>query len=145
MIPLLFLDDLIQTGTDIAFVVQVIVFSYLMFWLYMSFKDSSLVFGLSVIISGYLIFVHGISMTFLMLIFFAFVIFGSQLQMLLMFGVFPLLGREQTGEPKPNPKEMDELSMKYQQGTISEGEMARLQELSHQSQQGQQPLMRRMM
>ncbi len=93
--PLLFieaLDGVFETLNELGFVVRVIIFSYLIYWMYITFRDVQTIFGLSVIITGYLIFIHSLSITMLTVIFFVFVIFGNMLQMILMFGVLPLLG-----------------------------------------------------
>ena len=77
---------------DVRFVVEIIVFAYLVFWLYMTFRDIPLLFALSLVAAGYLIFAQTISITLLVVIFFAFVLMGSQLQMLIWFGLAPIVG-----------------------------------------------------
>ncbi|MGB9577349.1 MAG: hypothetical protein ACP5O3_01700 [Candidatus Micrarchaeia archaeon] len=77
---------------DLWFVVKVIVFSYLLFQLYLMFRDTQLIFGLASLVAAYFIFVHGVSTVVLVAVFFLFVVFGSQLQMLVMFGLEPILG-----------------------------------------------------
>lgn len=89
-----------QTLGELDFVVRVMVFAYLLFWLYMTFMPAraEILFGLAAIVSGYLIFAHGISLTLLVLFFIFFIMLGSQIQMILMFGLLPLFGYQYAGD-----------------------------------------------
>jgi hypothetical protein len=86
------IDGVFSTLNELGFVVRIIVFSYLCYWLYITFRDVQTVFGVGVIVTAYIVFIHSLSITLLTIIFFVFVIFGNMLQMILMFGVLPLLG-----------------------------------------------------
>ncbi|MDP2717938.1 MAG: hypothetical protein Q8P02_04295, partial [Candidatus Micrarchaeota archaeon] len=57
--------ELFETLGEIGFVVQLLVFTYLLFWLYMTFRDLPMLFGLTSAVAGFLIFIHGISVTLL--------------------------------------------------------------------------------
>ncbi|MFH0973677.1 MAG: hypothetical protein V1817_02735 [Candidatus Micrarchaeota archaeon] len=86
------IDGVFSTLNELGFVVRIIIFSYLCYWLYITFRDVQTIFGVSIIITAYIIFIHSLSITLLTIIFFVFVVFGNMLQMILMFGVLPLLG-----------------------------------------------------
>ncbi len=97
---LLFFGGVLETLGELDFVIRVMVFSYLLFWMYMTFMPAKaeLLFGISGIAVGYLVFAHGVSLTLLVLFFLFFVVLGSQIQMILMFGVLPLLGYQYAGD-----------------------------------------------
>jgi hypothetical protein len=99
-VNLLFLGGVLETLGEMDFVIRIMVFSYLLFWLYMTFMPAKaeILFGISAIAAGYLVFAHGISITILALFFLFFVVLGSQIQMILMFGVLPLLGYQYAGD-----------------------------------------------
>ncbi len=90
------IDGVLGTLNELGFVVRIIVFSYLCYWLYITFRDVQTIFGIGVIITAYIIFIHSLSITLLTVVFFVFVIFGNMLQMILMFGVLPLFGYQWT-------------------------------------------------
>ncbi|MBU1197557.1 hypothetical protein KJ765_03510 [Candidatus Micrarchaeota archaeon] len=82
---------ILDVFTDLKFVLQVIVFSYILFWLYMTFRDVQVLFGLGAIVAAYFVLLNPISTTVLLVLFFAFVLMGMHFQMLFQFGLFPLL------------------------------------------------------
>jgi len=86
--------DVFETLSELDFVVRVMVFCYILFWLYQTFipARADLIFGLLSIVSGYLVFMHGVSITILVLLFMVFIVLGSQFQMLIQFGILPLFG-----------------------------------------------------
>jgi len=83
---------LLEAFGDLWFVVKIIAFSYLLFQLYMMFRENQVLFGLAVIVAAYFFFIHAVSVVFLLLAFFLFVVFGNQVQMLVQFGLEPILG-----------------------------------------------------
>lgn len=87
-----------ETLNELDFVMRVIVFSYLLFWLYITFRDVQVLFGLASLITGYFIFAHGLSITLLTIFFMAFVVMGSHLQMFIQFGLMPSLGFQHAGD-----------------------------------------------
>ncbi len=94
------LFGIFDTLQEMDFVIRIMLFSYLLFWLYTTFipARADLLFGLSAIAAGYLVFAHGVTITILVLFFILFVVLGSQLQMLLQFGIMPLLGYQYHGD-----------------------------------------------
>jgi len=146
---------LFQVTSDLWFVVRILVFSYLLFHMYLMFRDNQIIFGMAVIIAGYFIFVHAVSVTILMLCFFLFVVFGNQLQMLVMFGLEPLLGVFGVGSGRYHleQNEFMRLEQKVAGGeALSEAEMGFMQQYSARQQkaqtmtgQSQEELMRRRM
>jgi uncharacterized protein YhhL (DUF1145 family) len=99
--------EIFETLAEIGFVVQVLVFTYTLFWLYMTFRDLPLLFGLTSVLSGFLIFIHGISMTVLVASFVFLFLFGMQIQQVLWFGLFPLLGMHPMGDRLVSTEESD--------------------------------------
>ncbi|NYZ75404.1 hypothetical protein H0O03_04060 [Candidatus Micrarchaeota archaeon] len=132
---------LLQVTADLWFVVRILVFSYLLFQLYLMFRDSQIIFGMAVIVSAYFIFVHAVSVTILMLCFFLFVVFGNQLQMLVMFGLEPLLGVFGIGSGRFHleQNEFMRLEQKVAQGeTLGASEMNFMQQYSAKQMRAQQ-------
>ncbi len=86
--------EIFETLSELDFVVRVMVFCYILFWLYQTFIPSraDLIFGLLSIVSGYLVFMHGVSITILVMFFMIFIVLGGQFQMLVQFGILPLMG-----------------------------------------------------
>ena len=134
LVALLFIGEIFSTLSELDFVVRVLVFSYMLFWLYMTFRDAQLLFGIATIVVGYLIFVHGISVTLVVALWLIFFLLGSQLQMLCWFALFPLLGYQQAGGRLHKESEMaaqqnlQEIEQKARAGTASQEEIHALQE-----------------
>ena len=108
LIALLLLEDILQTASELYFVVQVMTFAYMLFWLYMTFRDAQILFGIGTIAVGYVIFIHGLSIMLLAAFFMLFIIMGSQIQMLMWFGIMPLFGYQQAGDRFVNVKDAEE-------------------------------------
>ncbi|MFH0835676.1 MAG: hypothetical protein V1834_00765 [Candidatus Micrarchaeota archaeon] len=128
-----------DTLNDMGFVIRVIVFSYILFWLYITFREAQLLFGLTAIIASYFVLFHSISTTVLIILFFAFVIFGTQLQMVLQFGLLPLLGYHFYGKYQKieDPHQLQAIQQKAAAGeALSENEMHALQQSQFGSQLG---------
>jgi len=123
---LLFITDILETARELYFVVQVMTFAYMLFWLYMTFRDAQLLFGVGAIAAGYIIFLHGLSFTLLAIFFLAFVVMGSQIQMLMWFGLMPLFGYQQAGDRFVNVKEAEE--QQQQQEAMKQQVMQRIME-----------------
>ena len=82
--------DIFTFFSDIGFVIKIMALAYIIFWLYLTFRDSQMLFGLGAIIASYFMLTSAIPLIFIVVIFIVFVVMGNQLQMLLMFGVFPV-------------------------------------------------------
>jgi hypothetical protein len=121
LITLLFLEGLFGTLNELDFVVRVLMFSYILFWCYMTFRDAQLLSALASIIVGYMIFLHGVSVVLLLGFFMIFILFGNHLQMLFLFGIMPLLGYHNYGDRYRNPQKEAEL-MKSANRRIELGE-----------------------
>ncbi|MFA4946103.1 MAG: hypothetical protein WC607_00995 [Candidatus Micrarchaeia archaeon] len=142
MIALLFLDNVFSTLNELDFVVRVLMFSYLLFWCYMTFRDAQLLSALSSIILGYMIFLHGLSVVLLLGFFMVFILFGNHLQMLFLFGIMPLFGYHNFGDRYRNmPKEqelMTSASRKVELGEqLSPAETQVVQQLAGEQEQAQ--------
>ena len=92
--------EILETLGELDFVIRVMVFSYILFWLYTTFMPAraEVLFGLTAIAAGYLIFAHGVTITVLVLFFILFVVSGMMLQQILMFGLLPLMGYQYAGD-----------------------------------------------
>ncbi|MFH1779768.1 MAG: hypothetical protein ABH803_01325 [Candidatus Micrarchaeota archaeon] len=151
MLQFLFLDGLFETIGELNFVVRIIVFSYLLFWFYITFQETQILFGLGGALAGYLIFLHGISIMIVVALFFIFIVFGMQLQMIFQFGVYSLLGiHEKMGRQQQEQQEaIQTIQQKIQAGTANSEEKQWLMQqhvsnhLSQGNQLGEQGLMRR--
>jgi len=140
-LPLLQFAEIGQMLADFGFIIQVMVFSYVLFWLFMTFRDVPLLFGITTVIAAYFMFVQPIPVFFMVVIFFAFFMFGNQLQMLVLFGLEPILGVFGVGKyaQQYEMEHMAELQNKISSGKeLSEKEMKAFQEGQEKQQQMQQ-------
>lgn len=103
--------EIFETLNELGFVVQLLVFTYCLFWLYLTFRDLPLLFGTSAVAVGFLIFIHGVSVTVLVAAFVFLVLFGMQIQQVLWFGLFPLLGYHVMGDRLGKSYESDPRAM----------------------------------
>ncbi len=104
---------------DLKFVIQIIVFSYILFWLYMTFRESQLLFGLSAIIDAYFVLLNPLSTAILVVLFVAFVVMGAHFQMLIQFGLYPFLrffGVEMEHPEVAEQQHMQNIEKKLQNG-----------------------------
>ncbi len=88
---LFFLEDIVSTFSDISFVVTILVFCYLLYWLFITFNRVPILFGASALVAAYFLFVQPLPTIFLVVIFFLFIVAGSQLQFAVQFGLQPIL------------------------------------------------------
>lgn len=138
--------EFFETLGELGFVVQLLVFTYCLFWLYLTFRDLPLLFGTASVAVGFLIFIHGVSVTVLVAAFVFLVLFGMQIQQVLWFGLFPLLGYHVMGDRlgkayESDPQAMErrrfELGQKLEQGIeLSEEETDWMHKQQAQSQMG---------
>jgi predicted membrane protein len=122
---------------ELYFVLQVITFSYVLFWIYLTFREAQLLLGLATVAAAYVIFVHGLSVTLLAAFFLLFVVMGTHLQMFVQFGVMPLLGYQHGGNKfvkegeAQAQQEMAQLQQAVESGQITaeqaRAEMQRIQ------------------
>ncbi len=89
---------------DFDFVIKVLTFSYMLFWLYMSFRDIPILFGISSLVGFYFLFINPPMVVFVVILLFSLVLFGNQLQMIMLFGFGPLYS-VLTGKRLPQPGE----------------------------------------
>lgn len=103
--------EIFETLNELGFVIQLLVFTYCLFWMYMTFRDMPLLFGTASVAVGFLIFIHGVSVTVLVAAFVFLVMFGMQIQQVLWFGLFPLLGFHVMGDRLGRSYESDPHAM----------------------------------
>lgn len=89
-LPLVFLFD--EFFGDMFFVVLVLTGSYILYVLYLNFHDQPMIFALAAIAGVTFLMSNTLLTTVLVTLFFVFVMFGQNLQMILSFAVYPLLG-----------------------------------------------------
>ncbi len=77
--------------SDADFVVKIIVFAYMMFWLYTTFSEVPVIFGISALIASYFLWAFAWPTIIFVFLFFAIIVFGNMLQQMLFFGLFPAL------------------------------------------------------
>ncbi len=129
--------DVMDTLNDLSFVVKIIIFSYFLFWLFVTFRELPIVFGLSVIGLAYLMFVAAIPMLVIAIVFLVFLTpFGMMLQQGIQFGLLPFLGREpMTGRRMTGPEEVQRIQEKAMRGeNLTQQEAEILQEVYAQQQ-----------
>lgn len=112
--------EFFETLGELGFVVQLLVFTYSLFWLYLTFRDLPLLFGVSATGVGFLIFIHGVSVTILVAAFVFLVMFGMQIQQMLWFGLFPFLGYHVAGDHLMHADEMDPTRLQIKMATLQE-------------------------
>lgn len=111
-LPLVFLFD--EFFSDMFFVALVITGSYILYILYINFHDQPMIFALAAIAGTTFLITNSIFSMFLVGLFFVFVMFGQNLQMILQFSVYPLLMMFGVEVPGTVPEEQRE-AMKIQQ------------------------------
>ncbi len=143
--PYLMALELFETLGELGFVIQLLTFTYATFWLYLTFRDLPMLFGLSTVVVGFFVFIHGVSVTILVAGFVFLVLFGMQIQQMLWFGLFPLLGFHVAGDHLMTSEEMDprRLNAKMQEvqermasGEAGQGEIEWLEKHMGQQQMG---------
>lgn len=124
------LGGLFETAGEMAFVLKVVVFVYLCYWLYVTFRGVGMLFGVFLLGAAYIVFFYSISTTFLLILFLVFVMFGMHFQMLLDFGVgrlYELAGKHPPWRPEMAEQErLHQLEQKYSSGALNEGEAQEL-------------------
>ncbi len=140
---------LLESVGDIAFVIKIMSFVYILFWLYQTFAESQVLFGLSALGAGYLILFSSTVFVALAVVVLLMVM-GMWLQQSLQFGLFPLLGVGQGGMMGGGGEEMGRIQQKLQLGqqlTAEEAQMAQSmqaqQEQAYYQQQMQAGMRRR--
>ena len=92
MINALPLLGILDTLSDMAFVIKILTFAYLLYWLFIVFREQQMLLGIATIIAGYFMFFHQISLVLLVLFFFVFIIMSGHFQFLIDMGIMPILG-----------------------------------------------------
>ncbi len=129
--------DIIDTMNDLSFVIRILVFSYFLFWLFITFRELPVIFGISVIGVAYLIFIAALPMIVLAIAFMVFLTpFGAQMQQMIQFGLMPALKREPfSGMKMPDQLEMQSVQEKIARGEqLNQREMEMAQEMNAQQQ-----------
>ena len=120
--------EIFQFFTDIGFVIQIMALAYIIFWLYLTFRESQVLFGITAIIASYFMLTVALPTVLVVIVFILFVVMGNQMQMLLMFGLFPVLSffgihLDPNSKAQAEQTHMQELNEK-----ITKGEMLNQQE-----------------
>ncbi|MFH1247019.1 MAG: hypothetical protein V1644_01435 [Candidatus Micrarchaeota archaeon] len=89
---LLTLLGIFDVFSDLGFVIKIMVFSYILYWLFMVFREQQVILGLVAIIAAYFMFAHAISVTVLVLLFLVFIVMSGHFQFIIDMGIIPILG-----------------------------------------------------
>ncbi|MFA6048569.1 MAG: hypothetical protein WC792_01305 [Candidatus Micrarchaeia archaeon] len=115
--------DILGYFQEMEFVIKVIVFAYVMFWLYTTFSEVPVVFGISALIASYFLWAFAWPTIIFVFLFFAIIVFGNMLQQMLFFGLFPalnLLGMRTPamgmGAAEAEMQELQDVERKIMQG-----------------------------
>jgi|GEM_PF-1587674 len=119
--------------SDMFFVALVLTGSYILYILYLNFHDQPMIFALAAIAGTTFLLSNSLITMGLVTLFFVFVMFGQNLQMLLSFSIYPLLGMLGFNFNQGGPiSEEEAKAMRVQQveQKILKGEEASAQEKS---------------
>ncbi len=115
-LPLL---GILQTVSDLGLVIKIMVFAYLLYWLFIVFREQQMLLGLATIIAAYFMFFHQLSVIVLVLLFFVFIVMSGHFQFIIDMGIVPILGflgfRESHGAMEEQVK-MEEIQKKLMEG-----------------------------
>ena len=111
-LPLVFLFD--EFFSDMFFVALVLTGSYILYILYLNFHDQPMIFAIAAIAGATFLLSNSLLTMGLVVLFFALVMFGMNLQQILMFSVYPVLGMLGIDAPGTGSQEQRE-AMKLQQ------------------------------
>ncbi|MFH1258191.1 MAG: hypothetical protein ABIG96_06575 [Candidatus Micrarchaeota archaeon] len=148
-LPLLgIFDSLAQMISDLGFTFQIMIFSYMTFWLYMNLRESQVLFGLGVIIAAFFVFIQPILTNIFVVLFFVFIAMGNHLQFLIQFGLFPLMrffGVELEHPEMAEQQKMHGIEQKMRQGLdLQKEEEEYLEKVQKREQQYQRKMQDRM-
>ena len=120
--------EVFQFFTDIGFVIQIMALAYIIFWLYLTFRESQVLFGISAIIASYFMLTVALPTVLVVIVFILFVVMGNQMQMLLMFGIEPVLGFLGIHITERGKMEVEQNRMMGIQKKVEQGQMLSQQE-----------------
>ncbi len=135
--------NIFDTFNELGFVVKIMVFAYLLYWLFIVFREQQVLLGLVAIIAAYFMFFHSISLTLLVLVFFVFVVMSGHFQFLIDFGLIPILsmfgfheahGSEELKMQEVQKKMMEGQSLSQEEATMfreSQEKNARYEAAAH--------------
>lgn len=79
-------DGIMDTAGDMAFVIRIMALVYIIYWLFVTFNENMTLFGLAAVIVSYFMLFHS-PIVIIIAVLILLVVFGSQLQMSLQFGL----------------------------------------------------------
>lgn len=109
-----------DTFADVAFVIKILVFCYLLYWLFIVFREQQMLLGIATIIAAYFMFFHQISIVVLVLFFFVFIIMSGHFQFLIDMGIMPILGFMGFHETSGMHGQVDQIKMQKIQEKVQE-------------------------
>ncbi len=115
-LPILGLFD---AFADLAFVIKIMVFCYILYWLFIVFREQQIVLGLVAVIAAYFMFVHAVSITILVLLFFVFIVMSGHFQFIIDMGILPIMGMfgfHEGGQGQGEEMKMQQIQKKMQEG-----------------------------
>ncbi len=113
---LLALLSVFSTIADLGFVVKILVFSYILYWLFVVFREQQVILGLVAVIAAYFMLFHAISITVLVLLFFVFIVMSGHFQFIIDMGILPILGMFGLHEGQAEDAQMTLIQKKLMDG-----------------------------
>lgn len=123
--------DIADTVGDLAFVIRIMSFTYIVYWLFVTLNEQMALFGLATILAGYFLLFHSPLIVVIALIVLL-VLFGGQLQMNIQFG---LLSPVQQMEEAKAMEERAESQRHFQSAQDKMAQGAQFYELQEAEQQ----------
>ncbi len=115
--------DLFSYLEEAGFVIKLIVFAYVIFWLYTTFAEVPVLFGISVLVASFFLILYPLPAVALVVILFVILVFGNMLQQMLFFGLFPALSilgiktpQMGAGAAEAEMQELQEIEQKLMRG-----------------------------
>ncbi len=131
-LPILALLGILGTLADLSFVIKILVFSYVLYWLFIVFREQQIMLGLVAVIAAYFMFFHAVSLTILVLLFFVFIVMSGHFQFIIDMGVLPILGMFGFHEGQGGEAKMNEIQKKLMEGEqLSSNEIELFKENQH--------------
>jgi energy-coupling factor transporter transmembrane protein EcfT len=114
--------------SDMFFVAMILSGSYILFMLALTFRDNQVVFAVASVVAITLLVNQAFGVMLFLILFFFIIFFGQQFQMLLQFGIYPILGL--FGIHPPNPYDPEGAQQMQMEAAEVQEKMLRGEELS---------------
>ncbi len=123
-----FFSDPLGAFEEIAFVVRVMSFVYILFWLFTTFQDNQLLFGFTALVAAYFVLFNSPVIIVLAAVVLL-MVNGMFLQQSIMFGLFPALSRDQMGNTVDYAHQEEMMRAQNLENRLAAGERLNEQEM----------------